>query len=220
MNRVSFSHTALVSCGTLSLEVHHLQKTGFLNARQIFYTTPGLHENPRELEKQLRRAVKRAKTISDKVIVIYGATFCYVNAHEPGRTMDRMIDEQGGPAVRRIQATHCIDMLASQEERDSIAQEMAQGKKIWWMTPGWITFRRHMFKGWDRGLANENFPRHRGGAIVLDALGYVTQYMARHPEAFLEYSDWMGIPIMPYTITLDRFKALLGNEAAALSGPA
>ncbi|MDY6954949.1 MAG: DUF1638 domain-containing protein [Thermodesulfobacteriota bacterium] len=219
MHGVSFSDTAIVSCGTLSLEVHHLKKTGFLDARQIFYTTPGLHENPRELEKQLLYTVKRAKAISDKVIVIYGATFCYVNAREPGRTINRIIDEQG-PAVRRIQATHCIDMLASQEERDNIAQEIAQDKKVWWMTPGWIRFRRHIFERWDRGLANENFPRHTGGAVVLDGLGYVSLYMARHPEAFLEYSDWMGIPIMPYTITLDRFKALLGNEAAALSGSA
>jgi len=219
MNRVSFSDTAIVSCGTLSLEVHHLQKTGFLDARQILYTTPGLHENPRELEKQLLRTLEKAKKVSDKVIVIYGGSFCYVNAHEPARTMNKIIDEQA-PAVRRIQATHCIDMLASQGERESIAQEMAQGEKVWWMTPGWIKFRRHMFKGWDQGLANENFPRHTGGAIVLDPLGYVMQYMARCPEAFLEYSDWMGIPIMPYTITLDRFKTLLGNEAAALSGPA
>jgi hypothetical protein len=62
------------------------------------------------------------------------------------------------------------------------------------MTPGWIKFRHNVFKGWDKGLANENFPRHTGGAIVLDGIGYVDQYMTEQPEAFLEYSDWMGIP--------------------------
>jgi hypothetical protein len=25
--------------------------------------------------------------------------------------------------------------------------------------------------GWDKGLANENFARHTGGAIVLDGIG-------------------------------------------------
>jgi hypothetical protein len=214
MNRLFLSDTAIVSCGTLSLELHHLKKTGVLDAPQMLYTTPGLHENPRELEKQLLHTVKKAKKLSPKVLVIYGGRFCYANGREPTRTMSKMIDEQG-PAVRRIRATHCVDMLASQAEREMIAQEMAQGEKVWWMTPGWIKFRRHMFKGWDKGLANENFPRHRGGAIVLDALGYVTQYMARNPEAFLEYSDWMGIPIMPYAITLDRFKNLIGEEASA-----
>jgi cephalosporin hydroxylase len=42
--------------------------------------------------------------------------------------------------------------------------------------------------------------------------------MAEHTEAFLEYSDWMGIPIIPYPVTLDRFKALLTDQAAALLG--
>ena len=77
------------------------------------------------------------------------------------------------------------------------------------MTPDWIKFRHNVFKGWD----NENFPRHTGRAIVLDGIGYVDQYVAEQPEAFLEYSDWMGIPIQPYPITLDRFKSLLLEQA-------
>jgi hypothetical protein len=26
-----------------------------------------------------------------------------------------------------------------------------------------VKFRHYVFKGWDQGLANENFPRHTGG---------------------------------------------------------
>jgi len=215
MNELSFSDIVIVSCGTLSLELNHLKKTGFLDARQIFYTTLGLHENSRELERQLLRRIEKAKNMSDKVIVVYGGKFCYVNAHEPTRTMKTIIEEQG-PEVRRIQATHCIDMLASQTERETIAQELARGEKVWWMTPGWIKFRHYVFKGWDQGLANENFPRHTGGAIVLDGLGYVYRYMANHPEELLEYSDWMGIPIQGYPITLERTKSLIRQQAAAL----
>jgi hypothetical protein len=40
--------------------------------------------------------------------------------------------------------------------------------------------------------------------------------MAEDPEGFLEYSDWMGIPIIPYPITLDRFKSLLADQAIKL----
>jgi hypothetical protein len=43
------------------------------------------------------------------------------------------------------------------------------------------------------------------------------RYMAEQPEELLEYSDWMGIPIQPYPITLDRLKSLLSEQAAALS---
>jgi hypothetical protein len=95
---------------------------------------------------------------------------------------------------------------------------MAGGEKVWWMTPGWIKFRHKVFKGWDKGLANENFPRHTGGAIVLDGIGYVDQYMAEQPEEFLEYSDWMGIPIQGYPVTLDRLKSLLLEQAKILNG--
>jgi hypothetical protein len=40
--------------------------------------------------------------------------------------------------------------------------------------------------------------------------------MAEKPEDFLEYSDWMGIPIQGYSVTLDRFKSLLSKQARIL----
>jgi len=215
MDHVSFSDIAVVSCGTLSLELNHLKKEGFLDTEHLFFTTPGLHEDVRELERQLIDRINRAKEKVDKVLVVYGGKFCYVNADEPLRTMRTIIQEQG-PGVARIDATHCMDMIASEEERERIAQEMAGGEKVWWMVPGWIKFRHKVFKGWDKGLANENFPRHTGGAIVLDGIGYVDDYMNEKPEEFLDYSDWMGIPIQGYPATLDRFKSLLSDQAKIL----
>lgn len=215
MDQVTFSDIAIVSCGTLSLELNYLKDDGFLDTNHLFFTTPGLHEDIRELERQLIDRIAKAKEKADKVLVVYGGKFCYVNADEPTRTMKKIIEEQG-PSVARIEATHCMDMFANEEEREHIAREVAGGDKVWWMVPGWIKFRHHVFKGWDRGLANENFPRHTGGAIVLDAIGYVDQYMAEKPEEFLEYSDWMGIPIQGYAVPLDRFKSLLLEKAKEL----
>ena len=217
MSQLSFQDKAIVACGTVSLELNYLQDSGFLDTEHVLYTTPGLHEDVQELERQLVARIQKAKQVVDKVIVVYGGKFCYINALEPTRTMQTIIEEQG-PNVTRIKATHCMDMVASEKEREEIAQEVAGGEKVWWMTPGWIKFRHQVFKGWDKGLANENFPRHTGGAVVLDALGYVEQYMAEKPEDFLEYSDWMGIPIQPYPVTLDRFKALLTEQAELLDG--
>lgn len=214
MNEISFANIAIVSCGTLSMELHYLREAGFLNTNHLMFTTPGLHEDPRELERQLVQGINHAKGKADKVMVVYGGKFCYVNTHEPTRRMKAIIDEQGS-GVSRIQASHCVDMLASEEERQRIAQEVAGDEKVLWMTPGWIKFRKYVFKGWDKGLANENFPRHTGGAVVLDGIGYVERYMEEHPEEFLEYSDWMGIPIQPYSISLDRFKSLLSEQARA-----
>ena len=217
MTDIFFADIAIVSCGTLSLELNHLRAEGFLDTEHLFFTTPGLHEDIHELERQLLDRVTKAREKADKVLVVYGGKFCYVNADEPTRTMQQIIAEQGA-GVARIQATHCMDMLASEAERERIAAEVAGGEKVWWMTPGWIMFRHKVFKGWDKGLANENFPRHNGGAVVLDGIGYLDTYMAEHPEDFLEYSDWMGIPIIPYPVTLDRFKMLLTEQAEKLHG--
>lgn len=215
MERISFDDIAIVACGTLSLELSYLKNQGFLNPRHIFYNTPGLHERPPELERQLIYRINKAKQIADKVLVIYGGKFCYVNGDNPTRTMKKIIEEQGDGVVR-INATHCMDILASEEERERITQEVAGGEKVWWMTPGWIKFRQYVFKGWDKGLANENFPRHTGGAIVLDGIDYIDKYMTERPEEFLEYSDWMGIPIQAYPVSLDRFKSLLTEAAREL----
>ena len=215
MDHISFSDIAIVSCGTLSLELNHLKEEGFLDTNHLFYTTPGLHEEVRELERQLIDRIERAKKKTGKVIVVYGGKFCYVNVDKPTRTMQKIIEEQG-TNVTRIEATHCMDMIAPEEERERIGREMAGGEKVWWMTPGWIKFRHQVFKGWDRGLANENFPKHTGGAIVLDTIGYVDRYMEEEPEEFLEYSDWMGIPIQSCPVTFDHFKSLLQEKAESL----
>jgi len=217
MDSVSFSDIAIMSCGTLSMELNHLKEEGFLDAQQLLLTTPGLHEEPRELERQLLQKINQAREKAAKVLVVYGGKFCYVNAEEPTRTMKKILQEQG-PSVARVEATHCMDMVASETERERISHEVAGGEKVWWMTPGWIKFRHQVFKGWDQGLANENFPRHTGGAIVLDGIGYVERYVAERPEESLEYSDWMGIPIQWYSVTLDRFKSLLLEQAKRLSG--
>ena len=97
------------------------------------------------------------------------------------------------------------------EERDKIAQEMAGGESVWWMTPGWLKFRRQVFKGMDKAQANENFPRHTGGAIVLDPIGYTERFMTEKPEEFLDYSDWMAIPIQYCKVDFTRFKNLLAE---------
>jgi hypothetical protein len=166
MAGISFSDIAIVSCGTLSLELNHLKSEGFLDTKHLFFTTPGLHEDIHELERQLLERIQRGREAAGKVLVVYGGKFCYVNADEPTRTMQQIISEQGS-GVARIDATHCMDMIASEAERENIAADVAGGEKVWWMTPGWIKFRHKVFKGWDKGLANENFPRHSGGAVVL-----------------------------------------------------
>jgi hypothetical protein len=208
----SFKGYAIVSCGTLAPELNYLCKEDFLDTKKIIYTTPGRHEVLRELENQLIQKINRAKKLSKKIIVVYGGKFCYVNLDEPYRTVDTIIQKQGdGISISRINATHCIDMLANKSQREQISE----GKKIWWLTPGWVIYRNYVFQDWDKGKANENFPQHEGGAILLDGIGFWERYSEEHPEKILEFSDWMGIEIRSYKITLDRLKGLLWDCIAS-----
>jgi len=206
----SFRDYAIVACGTLNMELNHLKNSSLLDVRKILYTKPGRHEAPMELESQLIRQIGTAKKFASNIIVVYGGKFCYINSDDPYRKIDTIIQEQVEPGVRisRIKATHCMDMLASNEEREQISQ----GRDIYWLTPGWMKYRKYVYQGWDKGLANENFPKHTGGAIMLDAIGFFDEVMQNNPEEILEFSDWMGIPIESCPVTLDRFLGLLSNE--------
>ncbi len=216
MENQSFKDTAIVACGTMSPEINHLVEENFLDTQHIFYTTPGLHQDIPELEKQLIKFIEKAKTVTKGVIVVYGGKYCYVNPDNPTRLMQTIIKEQGLD-VARIEATHCMGMLASDEEMENMKNELAGGEPVWFMTPGWVKYRKQVFKGWDKGIANENFPRHTGGAIIIDGIGYLDKYMEANPEEFLDYCDWMGIPMQAYPITLDRFKGLLIDQLNILN---
>jgi len=206
--QLSFKDYVIVSCGTLGPELNYLRKQGFLDAKKIVYTTPGRHEVLKELESQLIQKIDSAKEHSKKIIVVYGGKFCYVNVDNPYRTIDTIIAKQAvGMSISRINATHCMDMLASERQRD----EISEGKKIWWLTPGWVVYRSYVFQDWDKGKANENFPQHTGGAVLLDGIDFWEKYCQEHPEKVLEFSDWMGIEIRSHKITLDRLKNLLAG---------
>ncbi len=210
----SFKDYAIVACGTLNRELNYLRDSGLLDARKILYTKPGRHEAPHELESQLIRQISAAKKSASNIIVVYGGKFCYINADDPYRKIDTIIQEQleSGVSISRTKATHCVDMLASEEERKRISQD----KDIYWLTPGWMKYRHYVYQGWDKGLANENFPKHTGGAIMLDATGFFDEMMQNSPEEILEFSDWMGIPMEPYPVSFDRLLGLLSAEVESV----
>ena len=209
-DRASFQDYAVVACGAMNMELNFLRDSGFLNAAKVLYIKPGRHEIPRELEGQLLRQLANAKKYANRIIVVYGGKFCYVNVDNLYRTIDTIIEEQEEPGVKisRIQATHCVDMLASAEEREQIGG----GKDVYWLTPGWMEYRHYVYQGWDKGLANENFPKHTDGAIMLDAIGYYDKVVQHEPERILDFSDWMGIPIQSYNVSLERFQDLLSEQ--------
>lgn len=210
MKEASFEGFSIVSCGTLRMELKQLKEEGFLDADRILYTTPGLHEIPRDLESQLVRQLGKAGGESDGVIVLYGDR-CFVDSADYFRSIDTVIQEQGVNACR-VKAHNCIDMLASEDERD----EIAAGRRVYWLVPGWIEYKKNVFLEWDLGKANETFPSN-DVAILLDPVNYYEKLVEEEPEKLLEFSDWMGISIEPVPVTLDRLKGFLTDCREAMS---
>ena len=198
----SFKGYSVVACGTVRHELEQLRVAGFLDADRIFYATPGLHEWPREYEKQVTRRLRDAQEFSANVIVVYGSR-CFIDTLNPERVTDTLIQEQNVNAVR-IKAANCVDMLASREEREQISGS----QKVYWLTSGWLRHWNYIFKDWDAGKFNEMFPRH-DKAIVLDSLGYYDQLMIESPERILQISDMMNLPLESHSVSLDRLKELL-----------
>ena len=201
-NHLSFKGCSIVSCGTLRRELNYLKEFRFLDADKILFTAPGLHEKQMELEKQLIRQLNNAKKYSQKVIVVYGER-CYLDPTNPYRNIDRLIQETG-LGISRVRARSCVDMLAAEEERESIRGK----RKIYWLTPGWVRYWKTIFNTWDIGQANETFPAYDAG-IVLDAFGDYNELCEKMPEVVLEFSDWMKLQIEPHEVTPDRLKNLL-----------
>jgi len=202
----SLAGCAVVSCGTLRDELSALQDRGFLDADRILFTAPGLHETPKELEKQLTKQLRRVGDTADKAIVVYGAR-CFVDYGDPSRDVDALL-RQHGQGVRRVDALNCVDMLADARDRGRIAR----GQRVYWLTPGWLRHWRYIFRDWDAGKANETFPQN-DRAVLLDAIGFFDQWSLEKPEEVLAFSDWMRIPIEPVSVSLDRLEGLLWQAA-------
>jgi len=198
----SFKDCSIVSCGILRPELTFLQESGFLDADKIIYTTPGLHENPRDLKRQLMEQLEQAKKYSKNIIVVYGSR-CYLDFKNPFNTIDKII-AKSGKHIYRVKTGNCIDILANMEEREKIAG----GQRIYWLTMGWLLFWRLIFKDWDAGKANETFPMN-DKAVILDLSNAFNSYSKENPEKVLEFSDWMKIPIESHPVSWKRIKRLL-----------
>ena len=201
----SFTGHSILACGTLRPELKWLQDEGFLDPDQLLFTAPGLHEDCKELKRQLLRQLEKAGSTSERVIVLYGSR-CYIDSEDMARGMDELLAEQPGD-LRRIDASNCVDMIASKQQRE----EISAGQAVYWLTSGWLTYWKAIFRDWDAAKANETFPKH-DKAILLDALGTYEEYVSSSPEKLLEFSDWMKIPIEPYPVSLDRLRDLLADK--------
>ena len=200
------ANTSVVACGTVRPEIRRLADKGFLEGVRLLFTAPGLHEWPDQLEKQLTRQLDRACSTAPRVVVAYGEK-CFIDPKNPLRVTETLVREVCPHGVR-VRAANCVDMLADREERE----RLAEGDRVYWLTPGWLLNWDFIFKDWDAAKANETFPQH-DRAVVLDGIGFFEAFSAAEPERLLAISDWMRLPIETVPVSLDRLRDLLAEAA-------
>ncbi len=198
----SFENTVVVTCNALKGEMEKLKEEGFLNASDILFVSAGSHEKSSKMEEELPARLKEASEKGEKIIVALG-TKCYFNFNEPEKNIDNLIKDHSDKAVR-LDVEDCFDMLADKETRTGAEN----GRKVYWLTPGWMDKKDEIFGDWDQGKANQTFPMN-DTAILLDPLDYFNTVSMEDPEALLGFSDWMQIGIEPCPVTLERLSALL-----------
>ncbi len=202
--------TALVACGVLRPELTHLQEQGALEFEPVLFTAPGLHDNPEELEKQLRARVEEALQSADRVVVGFG-TRCMSDPTAPERNVDGILADYGD-RVTRLQAGNCAEFLADAAKRE----EIAAGRELYWLTPGWLKYRKAVFRYFNETHKNETFGRCEAAALLCP-LGTFDDLAMNDPEAILDFSDWMQLDIEPAPIDLDYFQQLLDEARRRVS---
>ena len=218
-NKPTFEDRCIVSCGMLHPEMTHLAESGFLNARRILFTPPGLHALPDRLEEHLLKRLEQAREECPnyRIIVVYGKK-CYVSIDEPLKRVDSILQE-AGEGIVRVQGEYGYDMLAGFGDRQRISG--GRQDKVLWFTPGWLKSWKTVYQtyfGWDDADANANFPGFYDKIVVLDSLGLAEQYMINHAEEILELFDWTGLEVEFQPITFDRFKGLLVDSLTSQDG--
>jgi len=219
MTHSTFEDHCIISCGMLHPEMTRLVESGFLNPRRLLFTPPGLHALPDKLEEHLLKRLAQAQEScpDHKIIVVYGKK-CYVNADEPLKRVDSIL-QAAGHGIARVQGDYGYDMLAGFEDRQRISG--GRQDKILWFTPGWLKSWRVVYQryfSWDSADANANFPGFYDKIIVLDSLGLAEKYMTQHAEEILELFDWTGLELEFQSISLDRFKGLLLDSLSRSQG--
>lgn len=203
--------TALVACGVLRQEIERLREQGRLGFDEVYFTAPGLHDNPKELDRQLRKRLDEALQRHGQAVVGFGSR-CVLDPAHPERTVDGILARYGD-RVRRLGSGNCVEFLADEATR----AEIAAGRTVYWLTPGWLRYHKAVFRYFDETHKNEAFGRC-DTAVLLCPLGTFDDIAVNEPEKILELSDWMGLDIEPAPVDLGRFDGLLQQAREALKG--
>ncbi len=133
-----------------------------------------------------------------------------MNLNAPERTIDAILAEYGDRVVR-LQAGNCVEFLADADAR----RDIAAGREVYWLTPGWLKYRKAVFRYFDESHKTEAFGRYET-AVLLCPLGMFDDLAVNNPETIPDLADGMELNIEPAPIELTRLQTLLDEARKSL----
>ena len=185
----------LIACGIFRPELNQIIKDERLNV-DIEYLNPGLHNDPKELEATLKKAIENHQNPeNNRIILIYG-DICLGFQDE----MKALTHQYG--AVK-INALNCIDCLLGGKGK---LLDIDPKHEYFFLNPAWIKLEfggRDMKK--DVAGAHEEFSV-LSGLFLLDTMGNLDDYT----EEIEEIKDFTNLPVVErIDIGLEDFRKVI-----------
>ena len=171
----------LIACGIFREELGRIIRNNGFKA-DTEYLNPGLHNEPKNLEKALSKAIERKKKrYQDNIVVVYG-DLCLGFQNEM-----KVFAEKH--AVVKVDALNCIDCLLGGKGR---LLEIDPDHEYFFINPAWIKLE---FGNRDKAKSTEEAKEEfsmLSGLYLLDTMGNIDDYA----EAIDQISEFTGLPIV------------------------
>lgn len=171
----------LIACGIFREELGRIiHNNGFKADTE--YINPGLHNDPKSLEKVLSKAIERKKKrYQDNIVVVYGDV-CLGFQNEM-----KVLAEKH--AVIKVDALNCIDCLLGGKGR---LLEIDPEHEYFFLNPAWIKLEfGNRDKTKSTQEAKEEFSM-LSGLYLLDTMGNIDDYAG----VIDQISEFTGLPVV------------------------
>lgn len=185
---------AILSCGALAREVHHICDNGPLVHEQKF-VKPLLHLQPDKLRLKLAEELEALQKAYDHTLVVYGQCL---------KEMDQFL---AGYNARRIEGEHCLEMIGGHRFWERFKEDPG----TYFLIPSWAsTFSEAIVEGLqlDKEPRMKQFVfRNYRRVVYFDTLLY-----GNIDARIQQIADWLELPLVIERIGVDTLRYRL-NQA-------
>lgn len=185
---------AILSCGALAREVHHICQNGPL-ANELKFVKPLLHLQPDKLRLKLAEELEALRKTYDHTLVVYG------------QCLNDMDDFLASYNAHRIQGEHCLEMVGGHR----FWERLKENSGTYFLIPSWAsTFSEAIVEGLqlDKDPRMKQFMfRNYRRVVYFDTLMY-----GDIDARIQQIADWLELPLVIERIGVETLRYRL-NQA-------